>query len=124
VVFDDTVDLAKQARFAMEFCAIESCGKCTPCRVGSTRGVEVIDRIIANDNRTKNLELLDDLCELMTDGSLCALGGLIPLPVMSAIRNFPEDFDKPAPVSPGMVQMINVLKSNRLELEEMIKPWH
>jgi formate dehydrogenase iron-sulfur subunit len=123
VVFDDSVDLAKQARFAMEFCAIESCGKCTPCRVGSTRGVEVIDRIIANDNRTKNLELLDDLCELMTDGSLCALGGLIPLPVMSAIRNFPEDFDKPAPTSPGMLQMIDVLKSNRLELDKMINPW-
>jgi formate dehydrogenase iron-sulfur subunit len=123
VVFDDTVDLAKQARFAMEFCAIESCGKCTPCRVGSTRGVEVIDRIIANDNRTKNLELLDDLCELMTDGSLCALGGLIPLPVMSAIRNFPEDFDKPAPTSPGMLQMFDVLKSNRLELDKMINPW-
>jgi formate dehydrogenase iron-sulfur subunit len=123
VVFDDTVDLAKQARFAMEFCAIESCGKCTPCRVGSTRGVEVIDRIIANDNRTKNLELLDDLCELMTDGSLCALGGLIPLPVTSAIRNFPEDFDKPAPTSPGMLQMINVLEANRLELEKMINPW-
>ncbi len=122
VVFDDTVDLAKQARFAMEFCAIESCGKCTPCRVGSTRGVEVIDRIIANDNRTKNLELLDDLCELMTDGSLCALGGLIPLPVMSAIRNFPEDFDKPAPLSPGMLQMSNVLKANRLELDKMINP--
>jgi formate dehydrogenase iron-sulfur subunit len=103
VVFDDTVDLAKQARFAMEFCAIESCGKCTPCRVGSTRGVEVIDRIIANDNRTKNLELLDDLCELMTDGSLCALGGLIPLPVLSAIRNFPEDFDKPAPAPPVLL---------------------
>jgi formate dehydrogenase iron-sulfur subunit len=103
VVFDDTVDLAKQARFAMEFCAVESCGKCTPCRVGSTRGVEVIDRIIANENRTRNLELLDDLCELMTDGSLCALGGLIPLPVMSAIRNFPEDFDKPAPAPPGLL---------------------
>jgi formate dehydrogenase iron-sulfur subunit len=111
VVFDDTVDLAKQARFAMEFCAIESCGKCTPCRVGSTRGVEVIDRIIANENRTKNLELLDDLCELMTDGSLCALGGLIPLPVMSAIRHFPEDFDKPAPTSPVLVSP-DVLKSN------------
>ena len=97
VVFDDTVDLAKQARFAMEFCAIESCGKCTPCRVGSTRGMEVIDRIIANENRTQNLRLLDDLCEVMTDGSLCALGGLIPLPVLSAIRHFPEDFDKPAP---------------------------
>jgi formate dehydrogenase iron-sulfur subunit len=107
VVFDDTVDLAKQARFAMEFCAIESCGKCTPCRVGSTRGVEVIDRIIANENRTKNLELLDDLCELMTDGSLCALGGLIPLPVMSAIHNFPEDFDKPAPAPPGLIDPQN-----------------
>ncbi len=108
VVFDDTVDLARQARFAMEFCAIGSCGKCTPCRIGSTRGVEVIDRIIANQNRAKNLEVLDDLCELMTDGSLCALGGLIPLPVQSAIRHFPEDFDKPAaPVNP------DVLKSNR-----------
>ena len=92
VVFDDTVDLAKQARFAMEFCAIESCGKCTPCRVGSTRGVEVIDRIIANQDRTKNLEVLDDLCELMLDGSLCGLGGLTPYPVLSAVRHFPEDF--------------------------------
>ena len=96
VVFDDTVDLAKQARFAMEFCAIESCGKCTPCRVGSTRGVEVIDRIVANQDRTKNLEVLDDLCELMLDGSLCALGGLTPYPVQSAIKYFPEDFSKPA----------------------------
>ena len=124
VVFDDTVDLAKQARFAMEFCAIESCGKCTPCRIGSTRGVEVIDRIIANENRAKNLELLDDLCELLTDGSLCALGGLIPLPVQSAIRHFPEDFDKP---SPGMAQMTQVLKSNRQELDRLISqetpPW-
>ena len=101
VVFDDTVDLAKQARFAMEFCAIESCGKCTPCRIGSTRGVEVIDRIIANQERTKNLELLDDLCELMLDGSLCALGGLTPYPVLSAVRHFPEDFDKPAPPPPS-----------------------
>ncbi len=92
VVFDDTVDLAQQARFAMEFCAVESCGKCTPCRVGSTRGVEVIDRIIANQDRDKNLEVLDDLCELMLDGSLCALGGLTPYPVMSAIRHFPGDF--------------------------------
>ncbi len=94
VVFDDTVDLAKQARFAMEFCAIESCGKCTPCRIGSTRGVEVIDRIIANQDRTKNLEVLDDLCELMLDGSLCALGGLTPYPVLSAVRHFAEDFAK------------------------------
>jgi formate dehydrogenase iron-sulfur subunit len=97
VVFDDTVDMAKQARFAMEFCAIESCGKCTPCRIGSTRGVEVIDRIIAHQNRPANLQLLDELCELMVDGSLCALGGLTPFPVLSAIRHFPEDFDKPAP---------------------------
>jgi formate dehydrogenase iron-sulfur subunit len=101
VVFDDTVDLAHQARFAMEFCAVESCGKCTPCRIGSTRGVEVIDKIIANQDRTQNLELLADLCEVMTDGSLCALGGLIPFPVQSAIRHFPEDFEKPAPPPPA-----------------------
>jgi formate dehydrogenase iron-sulfur subunit len=98
VVFDDTVDLAKQARFAMEFCAIESCGKCTPCRIGSTRGIEVIDKIIAHQNRPANLQLLDELCELMVDGSLCALGGLTPFPVLSAVRHFPEDFDKPAAV--------------------------
>jgi formate dehydrogenase iron-sulfur subunit len=96
VVFDDTVDMAAQARFAMEFCAVESCGKCTPCRIGSTRGVEVIDRIIAGTSREKNLKLLDDLCETMVDGSLCALGGLTPFPVQSAIRHFPEDFDKPS----------------------------
>ena len=100
VVFDDTVDLARQARFAMEFCAIESCGKCTPCRIGSTRGVEVIDRIIANQDRTKNLQVLDDLCELLLDGSLCALGGLTPYPVLSAVQHFPEDFDKPAAMPP------------------------
>ncbi|MGQ0456209.1 MAG: formate dehydrogenase beta subunit [Hyphomicrobium sp.] len=96
VVFDDTVDMAKMARFAMEFCAIESCGKCTPCRIGSQRGVETIDKIVADDNRDKNLELLDDLCVTMADGSLCAMGGLTPMPVMSAVRNFPEDFRKPA----------------------------
>jgi formate dehydrogenase iron-sulfur subunit len=95
VVFDDTVDLAKQARYAMAFCAQESCGKCTPCRIGSTRGVEVIDKVIAGQDRRANLELLDDLCELMVDASLCGLGGLVPFPVTSAIRNFPEDFDKP-----------------------------
>jgi formate dehydrogenase iron-sulfur subunit len=92
VVFDDTVDMAKQARFAMEFCAIESCGKCTPCRIGSTRGVEVIDRIIANDNRAANLALLEDLCHTLKFGSLCALGGFTPYPVMSALTHFPEDF--------------------------------
>ncbi|HUC61050.1 MAG TPA: NADH-quinone oxidoreductase subunit NuoF [Alphaproteobacteria bacterium] len=100
VVFDDSVDLARQARFAMEFCAIESCGKCTPCRIGSTRGVEVIDRIVAGHERGKNLALLDELCTLMLDGSLCALGGLTPYPVLSALRHFPEDFDKPAAPCP------------------------
>jgi formate dehydrogenase iron-sulfur subunit len=97
VVFDDTVDMAKQARFAMEFCAIESCGKCTPCRIGSVRGVEVIDKIIGDIDRDKNVELLEDLCVTMTDGSLCAMGGLTPMPVMSSLRGFPEDFGKPAP---------------------------
>jgi formate dehydrogenase iron-sulfur subunit len=100
VVFDDTVDLAKQAHFAMEFCALESCGKCTPCRIGSTRGVETIARIIAGQDRARNLEILDDLCELMLEGSLCALGGLTPYPVLSAIRHFPEDFAKPAAAPP------------------------
>ncbi|MGE0053858.1 MAG: formate dehydrogenase beta subunit [Hyphomicrobium sp.] len=99
VVFDDTVDMAKMARFAMEFCAIESCGKCTPCRIGSQRGVEVIDRIISGQERTKNLELLEDLCVTMTDGSLCAMGGLTPMPVMSALKGFPEDFNR-APKKP------------------------
>ncbi len=92
VAFDDTVDLFEQARYAMEFCAVESCGKCTPCRIGSTRGVEVLDRIGAGDERAKNLALLDDLCETMRHGSLCALGGLTPDPVLSALKHFPEDF--------------------------------
>ena len=95
VVFDETVDMANQARFAMEFCAIESCGKCTPCRIGSTRGVETIDRIVAGVDRDRNLIVLEDLCQTMTDGSLCAMGGLTPMPVMSAVKHFPEDFDKP-----------------------------
>ena len=94
VVFDDTVDLAKQARFAFEFCAIESCGKCTPCRIGSTRGAETVDKIIRGEKVVRNLDLVRDLCETMRDGSLCALGGLIPMPVMSAIEHFPEDFDR------------------------------
>jgi formate dehydrogenase iron-sulfur subunit len=92
VVFDDSVDMAAQARFAMEFCAIESCGKCTPCRIGSTRGVEVIDRIIAGQRGPENLSLLTDLCNTMKFGSLCALGGFTPYPVMSAVTHFPEDF--------------------------------
>ncbi|MEY2968785.1 MAG: hypothetical protein RIQ64_1412, partial [Actinomycetota bacterium] len=92
VVFDDTVDMAEQARFAMEFCAAESCGKCTPCRIGSTRGVELIDKIRKGDNREANIEVLVDLCEVMADGSLCAMGGLTPMPVRSALTLFTEDF--------------------------------
>nr|WP_151180102.1 NADH-quinone oxidoreductase subunit NuoF [Hypericibacter terrae] len=95
VLFDDGVDLARQARFAMEFCAVESCGKCTPCRIGSTRGVEIMDRIIAGRDVEAQTALLRDLCEVMTDGSLCALGGLTPLPVLSALEHFPEDFKRP-----------------------------
>jgi len=97
-VFDDTADMLKQARFAMEFCAIESCGKCTPCRIGSTRGVETIDKIASGIEPQKNLELVTDLCNTMKFGSLCALGGFTPYPVMSAIRHFPEDF------APGPMQ--------------------
>ena len=92
VVFDDTMDASAMARFAMEFCAKESCGKCTPCRVGSVRGVEVIDRIRAGTDRDANLVLLQDLCTTMTKGSLCAMGGLTPMPVQSALTHFPEDF--------------------------------
>jgi formate dehydrogenase iron-sulfur subunit len=92
VVFDDMVDMARMARFAMEFCAAESCGKCTPCRLGSTRGMEVLDRIMAGDNVPANLMLVEDLCETMKFGSLCALGGFTPYPVMSALKHFPEDF--------------------------------
>ncbi len=92
VVFDDTVDMAAMARFAFEFCAEESCGKCTPCRVGSVRGAEVIDRIVGGQDPDGNLALLGDLCELMTEGSLCAMGGLTPNPVRSALLHFPEDF--------------------------------
>ena len=99
VVFDDTVDMGEQARFAMEFCAVESCGKCTPCRIGSVRGVEVIDRIRAGDNRDNNLVLLEELCETMVDGSLCAMGGMTPFPVQSVMKHFPEDLmASPRPV--------------------------
>ncbi|WP_230533046.1 formate dehydrogenase beta subunit [Microvirga roseola] len=101
VVFDDTVDLSRQARFAFEFCAAESCGKCTPCRVGAVRGVEVMDRIIAGIEPEKNFEVLDDLCILMTDASLCAMGGLTPVPVRSALTHFPEDFAKAPRIHPA-----------------------
>jgi formate dehydrogenase iron-sulfur subunit len=94
VVFDDTADMAAQARYAMEFCAVESCGKCTPCRIGSTRGVEVIDRLVGGENAAAQEVLLRDLCETMTYGSLCALGGLTPFPVISCLNHFPEDFVK------------------------------
>ena len=92
VVFDDTVDMARMARYAMEFCAIESCGKCTPCRIGSTRGVEVIDRILGGVESERNVKLLEDLCETMLQGSLCGLGGMTPFPVQSALKHFRDDF--------------------------------
>jgi len=95
VAFDDTVDMAAMARYAMEFCAIESCGKCTPCRIGSTRGVEVIDHIVSGDERERNIALLEDLCDTMINGSLCALGGMTPFPVQSALKYFPNDFQAP-----------------------------
>ena len=92
VVFDDTADMAAQARFAFEFCAIESCGKCTPCRIGAVRGVETMDEVIAGRDVAANLALVEDLCHTLKWGSLCALGGFTPYPVMSAITHWPEDF--------------------------------
>jgi formate dehydrogenase iron-sulfur subunit len=103
VVFDDTVDMAAQARFAFEFCAVESCGKCTPCRIGSTRGMETIDKIVAGVEPEKNKALAEDLCTLMTDASLCALGGLTPLPVRSALKHFEDDFKAGAKRKPAQV---------------------
>jgi formate dehydrogenase iron-sulfur subunit len=103
VVFDDSVDMAEMARYAMEFCALESCGKCTPCRIGAVRGVEVIERIMSNRERHANVALLKELCETMKFGSLCALGGLTPLPVLSALKYFPGDFGL-SPNSPEAVQ--------------------
>ncbi|MES2148491.1 MAG: NADH-quinone oxidoreductase subunit NuoF [Pseudomonadota bacterium] len=92
VVHDDSADMAGLARYAMEFCAVESCGKCTPCRIGSTRGVEVIDKIRAGTERTQQVILLRDLCDTMLHGSLCAMGGMTPYPVLSALNHFPQDF--------------------------------
>jgi formate dehydrogenase iron-sulfur subunit len=93
VAFDDTVDMLKMARYAFEFCAIESCGKCTPCRIGSTRGVELVDKITAGKDHSKNIQVLRDLSDTMLNGSLCALGGMTPYPVLSALNHFPEDFN-------------------------------
>lgn len=94
VAFDDSVDMSAQARFSMEFCAIESCGKCTPCRIGSVRGVEVIDKIRDNQDRSNNIDLLHSLCDTMEAGSLCAMGGMTPFPVRSALEHFAEDFNQ------------------------------
>ena len=94
VVCDDATDMASMARYAFEFCATESCGKCTPCRIGSTRGVEVVDKLVAGDQRDKQEKLLRDLCDVMANASLCAMGGLTPLPVLSALDHFPGDFRK------------------------------
>jgi formate dehydrogenase iron-sulfur subunit len=92
VVFDDSANMALQARFAMEFCAIESCGKCTPCRIGSTRGVELIDRMIKGEKRDESYDLLIELCDTMEDASLCAMGGMTPYPVRSVLHKFADDF--------------------------------
>ena len=96
VVFDDSVDMARQARFAFEFCAKESCGKCTPCRIGATRGVELMDHILAGKDTEQNIKTMRDLTQLMTDASLCAMGGLTPMPVLSALNHYPEDFTRSA----------------------------
>lgn len=92
VVFDDTADMLKMARYAMEFCAVESCGKCTPCRIGSTRGKEALDKVIKGEDTAKQIHLVRDLCDVMLNGSLCAMGGMTPFPVLSALNHFPQDF--------------------------------
>jgi len=97
VAFDDSVDMAAMAEYAMEFCAVESCGKCTPCRIGAVRGTEVIQKIRQNHQREQQVHLLRDLCDTMLSGSLCALGGMTPYPVLSALDHFPEDFGLDAP---------------------------
>jgi formate dehydrogenase iron-sulfur subunit len=104
VAFDDTVDMAFMARYAMEFCAHESCGKCTPCRIGSTRGVEIMDKILKGVAPRENVALLEELCETMLNGSLCGLGGMTPFPVQSALKHFPEDFRRAPPVGSRKAQ--------------------
>jgi len=95
VVYNDTTNMAKMARYAMEFCEIESCGKCTPCRVGAVRGKETIDKIMLGKDIAANIEILEDLCDLMEEASLCAMGGLTPMPVRTAMKIFPEEFSGP-----------------------------
>ena len=95
VVYNDTTNMAKMARYAMEFCEIESCGKCTPCRIGGVRGKETLDKIISGDNVAANVEILEDLCDLMEEASLCAMGGLTPMPVRTAMKIFPDEFKGP-----------------------------
>jgi formate dehydrogenase iron-sulfur subunit len=101
VVHDDTADLARLARYAMEFCAIESCGKCTPCRIGAVRGMEVIDRIVGKSDAGARVDLLRDLCDTMLNGSLCAMGGMTPYPVLSALNHFPGDFGLSSTTAPS-----------------------
>jgi len=105
VVFDDTVDLARQARFTFHFCAAESCGKCTPCRIGAVRGRELMDQLLEQRQRGASTAgsraLLAELCEVMRDGSQCAMGGLTPAPVLSALQHFAEDFTAPAARGPA-----------------------
>jgi formate dehydrogenase iron-sulfur subunit len=95
VVYNDSISLMDMARYAMEFCELESCGKCTPCRVGSVRGKETLDKIKAGEDVSANIQVLDDLCDLMEDASLCAMGGLTPMPVRSAMKLAPEEFSGP-----------------------------
>ena len=95
VVFNDTTSMMKMARYAMEFCEIESCGKCTPCRIGSVRGKETLDKIAAGEDVAANLDVIEDLCGLMEEASLCAMGGLTPMPVRTAMKAFPEEFTGP-----------------------------
>ena len=95
VVFNDTTNMLSLARYAMEFCEIESCGKCTPCRIGSVRGKETLDKIASGKNIEENIQILDDLCDLMEEASLCAMGGLTPMPVRTAMQLFPDEFTNP-----------------------------
>ncbi len=115
VVFDDTVDMAGQARFAMKFCAMESCGKCTPCRIGSTRGVEVIDRIVAASSARTMSRCCAISARPMLDGSLCALGGLTPLPVLERARPFPRGFRPPRRAAGGGIGDSRWLSAARLD---------